>query len=106
MMAMKRMSSLASMSPTHQAMSDKMKQYMEESEKEHVDEVRALSVFIPFMRLNVVVCHWQHGAVLQYSEHGSTEEEAYLHADSAKLADALARASLSEEVAAEERKAA
>ncbi|KAI0943586.1 hypothetical protein AcW1_002719 [Taiwanofungus camphoratus] len=38
MMAMKRMSSLVHMSPTHQALGANLRQYMEESEKEHMDE--------------------------------------------------------------------
>ncbi|KAH9944902.1 Pkinase-domain-containing protein [Amylocystis lapponica] len=74
MMAMKRMSSLVTMSPTHQAMSANLKQYMEESEKETIDGDRA-------------VTHYDHGS--------SSDED--VSDGGAKLASAMSRASLHDE---------
>ena len=48
MIATKRMSTLVGLSPTTQSLGHNIQQYKEESEKEHMDEVRSLSS--PFLR--------------------------------------------------------
>ena len=49
MIATKRLTLLAGLSPTAQALSEHIAQFKEESEKEQVDEVRAFSRFSPLL---------------------------------------------------------
>ena len=48
MIATKRMSTLAGLSPTAQTLGQNIQQFKEESEKEHMDEVRCPSLPSPF----------------------------------------------------------